>query len=204
MNIFVNEILVDYQTKKKCRILWITQGNKFAYIIDMDEMKALPVLKSVNEIIEDVLEGKLYKEKSNSEWRGDGKTSERALVIRDDAWKMIKDVINKEPDIYSSEKRGKIIQEIMIKHQTTKPTIYKHLRRYWQRGKTPNGLIPDYMNSGGKGKPKQPTKKMGRPSKFKEIESKLVVDERIKKIFRLSLQSYYFNQKKIVYLLFTK
>ncbi len=37
-------------------------------------------------------------------------------------------------------------------HKVTKATVYKLLRRYWQRGQTPNALIPDYKNSGAPGK----------------------------------------------------
>ena len=42
----------------------------------------------------------------------------------------------------------------MEKHNKTKASIYNYLRKYWQRGKTPNALIADYSNSGGKGKSK--------------------------------------------------
>ncbi|SFL90345.1 hypothetical protein SAMN04487943_10518 [Gracilibacillus orientalis] len=84
----------------------------------------------------------------------------------------------------------------MEKHNITKVSLYSYLRRYWQRGKTPNALIADYSNSGGKGKPKVAKKKMGGTSKFSEFESKVVVDEKIKRVFRITLRKYYFNQNK--------
>lgn len=196
MNLYVNEILINQDTGKGYRVLWLSENNKYAFIIDTEDLNAFPNIKNVKELINGIIEGTLQKERPKLEKLVEGEVSDKALTQRDIAWGIVKDIVNKEPDIYFKERRGKLIKEIMSQHGVSKPTIYKHLRRYWQRGKVPNALLPDFLNCGGKGKEKLPKKKMGRPAKFKEVKSEVVVDEGIKKIFRVALQSYYFNHKQ--------
>ncbi|UUZ53530.1 hypothetical protein LP419_32985 [Massilia sp. H-1] len=45
--------------------------------------------------------------------------------------------------------------------------VYRYLRRYWERGQNANALLPDYKNSGGRGKTRSvnPAVKRGRPRK---------------------------------------
>lgn len=196
MNIFPNEILVDVEEEKNYRVLWIDEKNSYTYLIDIDEKVTLPFLKKVDEIINNIVLGVIIKERKIPIIMDEEEVSARAIEIRDTAWNIIKDIVNKEPEIYISKTRGQLIKSVVEKYNITKVSVYNYLRRYWQRGKTPNALIADYSNSGGKGKPKVAKKKMGRPSKFIEFESKVIVDEKIKRIFRITLRKYYFNQSK--------
>jgi hypothetical protein len=71
-------------------------------------------------------------------------------------------------------------------HGVSHPTIYRYLRRYWQRGQTPNALLPDYGNSGGRGKVRQSSAgvKRGRPRKNAAEEGAgLNADEEIRRTF---------------------
>lgn len=196
MNLYVNELFVNRDSGKEFRVLWISEDNNYAFIIDTKELNAFPFLRKVMEIKEGIIEGSIIKILSNSLDNNDGEVSVKALSDRDEAWNIIKDVINQEPDIYFDKQRGKLVKEVMQKHEVSKPTVYKYFRKYWQRGKVPNALIPDFSKCGGKGKPKKAVKKMGRPAKYKELESEVVVNEDIKKIFRVTLQNYYLNEKK--------
>lgn len=196
MNLYINEIFSDKDNGKNYRILWVSENNKYIFMIETKDKNAFPIIKNMQELTDMVIEGSLIKEVSTPRHLSDGKVTDKALSMRDDAWKIIKDVVTKEPDIFFSNKRGQLIHEIMKKHNVSKPTIYKYLRRYWQGGKIPDALLPDFVNCGGKGKKKLPKRKMGRPAKYKELESRVIVDENVKKEFRVALQTYYFNQKK--------
>ncbi|MHC5722358.1 MAG: DNA-binding protein, partial [Nostoc sp.] len=63
-----------------------------------------------------------------------------------------------------------------------------------------NALLPDYVNSGGKGKPKASgEKKRGRPRKYahdQEIGVGINVNEEDKKIFRFAIAKLYNNSKE--------
>lgn len=40
--------------------------------------------------------------------------------------------------------RGDLVNTILENHKTTKQTIYRLLRNYWQRGQIPNALLRTY------------------------------------------------------------
>jgi hypothetical protein len=86
----------------------------------------------------------------------------------------------------------------MEEHKVSKVMIYKYLRKYWQRGKTKNALLPDYFNSGAKGKPRVAgEKKRGRPRKRVDISGVGInVDENTKKVFRVAINKYFLTQKE--------
>ncbi|MEP0840018.1 DDE-type integrase/transposase/recombinase [Coleofasciculus sp. FACHB-64] len=73
------------------------------------------------------------------------------------------------------------------------------MRRFWQRGKNVNALIPDFINSSGKGKIRgQSGKKRGRPRKYAHepaIGEGVNVTEEDRKIFRIAISEFYNNPK---------
>lgn len=70
-----------------------------------------------------------------------------AQVKRDRNYELISPII-KLDDYYDPKQRAKAITKIMSQHKTTKQTLYRLIRQYWQRGQTVNALLPDYKNSG--------------------------------------------------------
>ncbi len=101
-----------------------------------------------------------------------------------------------EPFFYIPKVRSAIVNRIIENSGSTKQTLYRLTRRYWQRGQTPNALIPDYKNSGGKGNKRIATgKKLGRPRKYQPgIGS--IVDEDIERMFRTVIDRYLLTDKK--------
>jgi putative transposase len=82
---------------------------------------------------------------------------------REYAWSIIKDEIENTALFYPRE-RGAAVKRMMAVSGATHQTINRFIRRYWQRGMCKNALLPDYVNSGAKGKPRQSEKaKLGRP-----------------------------------------
>ena len=195
MNLLVNELLKNSQTNRTFRVLWVDNENILAYLIDVEDKKALPFAVRVKEIKEELIEDELIKIKKDDFLPVfSDETNEKNIAIRDKAWVIIKDIVTNVPDIFDRDKRGEMIAEVMEKHAVTKPTVYKYLRRYWQRGQTPNALLPDYSKSGGKGKEKASgSKKRGRPRKK---STGINVDQSIKKIFCVALEKYYLTTKK--------
>jgi hypothetical protein len=115
-----------------------------------------------------------------------GSTSQ---VKRDRNYDLIKLLID-DPFYFDPKVRSSCINEIIGSKGSTKQTLYKLARRYWQRGQTPNALIPDYKNSGGKGK-KRTTKdkKLGRPRKFMPGIG-VIVDANVERLFRIAINKY--------------
>ncbi|HGY4246763.1 TPA: transposase [Citrobacter freundii] len=117
------------------------------------------------------------------------------FLKREEIYQRILPIIN-SPARFDSRGRGVLIEQIASKHQASKPNIYKILRRYWQRGQTPNALIPDYKNSGAPGERRSATgtAKIGRAREYGKGEGTKVTPE-IERLFRLTIEKHLLNQK---------
>lgn len=74
-------------------------------------------------------------------------------------------------------------------------TIYKLLRRYWQRGQNPNSLLPDYKKSGAPGKSRAASgqKKIGRVRQYGDGEGMKVTPD-IERLFRIAIEKHLLNK----------
>lgn len=118
----------------------------------------------------------------------------KAQIKRDKNYDLIQAIVN-DPSYFDPKVRGALIAETVDKKHTSLPHLYKMIRRYWQRGQIPNALLPDYKNSGGKGKTrKATTKKLGRPRKHMPGVGS-VIDEQTERLFRIAINKYLLKDK---------
>lgn len=195
--ISIKELIGEKQLE---RILWIDQSNVICYTINVEKEKALPIMRKISDLeqlhgeqlvsfVDYELYSFIYQDEEN--------ISENNKLLRDERWECIEHLTLQEPAIYESLKRGPLIKRAMEETGKTKRLLYKYLTQFWQRGKTKNALLPDYKNSGGKGKDKEFTVKTGRPRKFGSIIGEgIVINDEIKRIFEVSVKRYYHTAKK--------
>lgn len=194
------------------RILWISSDYTVAVLIDIYANKSTPIYKNVEDIVNDI-EAKsaiIIKDDPFQVFRNENEISEKEKEIRNKAWEIIKVIAEKEnePEIFKAQKRAELVKKASGKFGVSNKTVYKYLRRYWQRGKHKNALLPDYKNR--KIQERQVTgKKRGRPKKYKDIVGEGVnVDEETKRIFRVALNKFYYtksgNSLNIAYQLMRK
>lgn len=182
------------------RIIWVEEDSDCMATIDINDNKALPVITS-KIFFEDLLEQKLLifvKDDPYKVYKIDSELSDKEKTLRDERWNMIKDIVVFEPDIFSSNKRGRLVSIVVEKTGVSKVSVYKCLRLYWQRGKTKNALLPDYYKSGGAGNERElGSKKTGRPRKFLgHVGEGINITPEIKRVFHVSVKKYYHNSKK--------
>ena len=184
------------------RILWIDSDNTIAYVIDIFANSGFPIVRTISEI-KTALENKslvIINSDPLIRFVIEEEIKPKNQEIRDKAWSVICSLVKavNEPDIYKRDKRGELVNKVVEEHNVTHMTVYKYLRKYWQRGKNKNALLPDYENSGGKGKEKKlGEKKIGRPRKNSEVVGHGInVDEETKKIFRVAINKFYNTQKE--------
>jgi hypothetical protein len=191
--IVVNDVIKDTQTNEKFRILWIDKKLNYCYLIDIDAEKPSPFRYRIDNIIEELLnEHFIHVEDNFLSWRLAQKIDEKDKQLRNNAWDTIKDIIKVEPDIYEKSKRGKLINQVEKTGITTKKTILKNLRKYWQRGMVINCLLPDYVNCGNKGDYVY-KKKTGRP---RERGEGINITEDLKELLIKYINKYYLDRKK--------
>lgn len=116
-----------------------------------------------------------------------------AKTKRDKNFVLIKPIIDL-PDYYLPKARAAVINQI-LQQGSTKQTLYRLIRQYWQRGQTANALLPDYKNSGAKGQTRKAgEKKLGRPRKYKPGVG-VNVDDAIERLFRIAIDKYLLKDK---------
>lgn len=166
--------------------------------IDIEKEKALPELIPITEFKQHIETGQaqlmddpfadivLFSPEEGSLYQ----------IKRDHNLGIIKPIIELE-QFYERKERAYKINQLVQEKIATKQTIYRLLRHYWQRGMTPNTLIPHYYNSGGKGiKKKVSEKKLGRPRIISEGTGALI-DDAIKSLFKKVINQYLLNNKKL-------
>ena len=185
------------------RVLWITETGASAVTIEVEAPKALPVFVPMEQLEGDLRSerAKLLLEDPYQRYVAAGALKARSKDIRDRAWRLIEPLVSDRPNIYVAHRRGLLVQSAQecaaaegraISHNT----LYEYLRRYWQRGLTPNALLPDYTNCGGRGKERRSGKtKRGRPRQFGDDRGINVTLE-IRKVFRVAVARCYASDKK--------
>ncbi len=196
MRISTNELLCNMQDNHVFRILWIDSKVGICYLIDIQNSNAWPYKSRVKDILDDLISEELIKIKDDPYFPHLFKeVPEPYIQKRDEAWNIIRNLVLCEPEVYEKSQRNAMIEKVLTQREISRPTIQKYLRRYWQRGKAPDALLPDYQNSGGKGKDKSASeRKRGRPAIY--YDGGINVDEQTKKIFKVIVEKYYLTPKK--------
>ncbi|MDJ0843717.1 MAG: DDE-type integrase/transposase/recombinase [Crocosphaera sp.] len=211
--IFVND-LIQWNSNKGDnslieRIVWIDKEYKIAFLFNINATKGFPRSCPVKDIKEALKCQEVSKLELDPWIRiiQEENLSEKEKLLRDNAWKIISSLVIQEPDIYYRHLRGKLVKQVIADYENkykgkklAEKVVYKHLRRFWQRGKNKNALLPDYNNSGGKGKRRQAgDKKRGRPRKYKnhpEIGEGINITEEDRQIFRIAINKFYRTKTK--------
>ncbi|WBA81854.1 DDE-type integrase/transposase/recombinase [Endozoicomonas sp. GU-1] len=191
----VNEVL--HFDAEKYRVLKLLQDHLVWIKVEDEDEVSFPSLVLQNELEAAIIDETLtriddpYEELSYlSPEQGTA-----AYVKRESNYQLIKPLVS-APDFYDPKVRSHIIQAIIKEKGSTKQTLYRLARRYWQRGQTPNALLPDYKNSGGKGKKRHSSgKKLGRPREYTPGVG-AIVDAEVEKLFRIAIDRYVLNEKK--------
>lgn len=191
-----NELLhYTHPSARTVRILWIAPDQSHAYVFDVAARSADVELVPLAALHADLRAGRAsvlaadpYLTLASQEL-----LPPKHLQLRARAWRIVEALVAHEPDIYEARLRGQLIAQATAAHGVSHPTIYRYLRRYWQRGQTPNALLPDYCNSGGRGKVRQASAgvKRGRPRKNGADDGPgLNADEDIRRAFRVATAHY--------------
>lgn len=191
----INDVLVI--GSEEHRVLWVDTATDLVYTIEL-AATGVPVAASLKKILDQIQSGDyLVKPGDQQKPILESELSDYDKSCRDSAWKVIEPLVLNEPAIYERTARGALISPIIAQTGSTKATIYKYLRRYWQRGKVKNTLLPDIRNCGGKGVPRKlGNSKLGRPRKHGSAVGKNTDDE-TKLIFEKAVSRFYHNRTEL-------
>jgi putative transposase len=175
------------------RILWIAPTRGYACVFDVHATSAEVERVPMPALEDDLASGRARRLATDPYLvlPDDERLPAKHLALRARAWSIVEPLVRHEPDIYESRRRGQLIARYTQLHGVSHPTVYRYLRRYWQRGQTPDALLPDYANSGARGKVRAASAgvKRGRPRKDGS-DPGVNADEEIRRVFRVAAARY--------------
>jgi hypothetical protein len=170
--------------------------NSFFYWIAIDDNKGFPEIIYFDECYVWIDEGRIekipdpYAYLQAESWEVESSNFQEIQKN----YELIKLIVGSE-EAFNKRARAKKISHAITTSGKSKSTIYRLVRRYWQRGQIKNSLLPDYKNSGAAGKRRNFTNsKAGRPRVYGKGNGE-AVNESIRKQFRIICDKYLMNDK---------
>ena len=198
--IYVNEVIRDVIHEKTYRVLWISAPISFIYWISLDTAERIPKRLDIAEIRAGLDSGDYVAvEETRIPLVAEDDLTDEAKMHRDRIWNMLKDVLEKEPDIYEAKPRAALLRMVAQKNDMRANNLYPYLAKYWKRGKTPNAFLPDYRNCGrSRNYEKGGYKKLGRPAKSGHGFGKVLQEEDFHN-FDKAIRKYYLTRKEMTF-----
>ncbi|MEX3748292.1 MULTISPECIES: Mu transposase C-terminal domain-containing protein [Lysinibacillus] len=193
--IYINQVLQYTADSQRIRIIEIEES--YVYVVNIDTTSAMPKreLYSHLEIELEQSELLIISDPFAKAIPDDELTSVQ-ISKRDEDWVTVESFIlpNMEELLKKNGRETKIL-EIVTQSGLGKTKVKKLLSRYWQRGMNRNAMLPDYANSGGRGKTKNLSNdKVGRPRRVTvndEYRSGINITDEVKTQFEHAINKYY-------------
>lgn len=198
MQLVVNDLLLSkHDSNKLERVVWIDNENGWCYLVNINK-PTFPYRLEANDIIQLLEIGEI--EKINEDpWYvliQEAELTGSELNKRDFAWRII-EYVYQTPEVFETKRRSLLIKNASDRFGVSQKTVRHYLKRFWARGMIKNALLPDYVKCGKKpGEERVYTKKTGRPTVYPSSIKRAVVNDDWKRIFRISLERYYFQRSK--------
>lgn len=149
-SICVNQVYRDIRADRQFRLLWTAPGKAPSYIFWLDGKTTIPEKTSLDELDAGIRQGWIVEDEDPYSLKREA--SDKDKLHRDALWNKMKSALTDEPGIYDRQIRKEHLQRIEKESGETVANLYRHLGRYWQRGKTPDAFLPGYIASGGRGR----------------------------------------------------
>jgi putative transposase len=193
----VVNMLLEWESGSIERVLWIDPSGADLVAIDVTGAAAWPTFYPVK-AIQIALDDATVRVLDTDPYMTAQPESSIPVTYRqrrDQAWKVVRPLIETGRDIFITEKRGALVATAVQQTGHAKTTIYGYLRRYWQGGQTRNALLPRFHRCGAPGQVRPDTdQKRGRPSSLENAAQKRMginVDDHIRDCFRAGIRLFY-------------
>jgi hypothetical protein len=184
--VYLNRVYIDPYSEPPSQLRVVFDDIDFLMLIDIKDDKTWPYRVEASEFerlgLEEIPDPViLITPEPNSK-------SEKA---RDRAFQTLSPLLDNYTELFDKRSRNKRIKALLDSVGGSRLYITRQLRRYWQRGMTPDALTPNYKNCGAPGKERRnTTSKLGRKRTMTPGEGTVITDE-IAEIFRVAIESFY-------------
>ncbi|MGF0004693.1 Mu transposase C-terminal domain-containing protein [Bacillus altitudinis] len=193
--IYINQVMQSMKDSTRLRVIEVEED--YVYTVNIDTTSAMPKRELYANMELDIEQNELLII-GDPYVRAvpDSDLTQVQKDKRDYDWAIVEKFIipNMSSLLRKKGREAKIVQ-IVADSGLGKTKVKKLLSRYWQRGMNKNSMLPDYANSGGRGKSKKlNVDKIGRPRKLTvdgEYRSGINITEEIKLQFEHGINKYY-------------
>lgn len=201
--IYVNSVFkyVNNDSDEKIRIIDIV--NEYVYITNIYGATSMPRKEMIEIIKQEIESNKLILVKDPFAKVIDEKDiSKLQRDMREIKWRIIELYWETSKyELLEKKSRTKIFGEISKETGFSNTKVRMIFSRYWQRGMNKNSLLPDYENSGARGRERNLNGvKVGRPKKPNyngDVIKGISIEKDVKQHILISINKYYRNNNKI-------
>lgn len=193
--IYINQVLQYSADSQRIRIIEIEES--YVYVVNIDTTSAMPKRELYNHLELELNQGQLLIVADPfARAIPDSELTPVQKSKRDEDWQAVETyLLPNMNELLKKQGREAKIVEILEQSGLGKTKVKKLLSRYWQRGMNKNAMLPDYANSGGRGKTKKLSdEKVGRPRRVTvngEYRSGINITDEIKTQFEHAINKYY-------------
>ncbi|MGZ0043081.1 Mu transposase C-terminal domain-containing protein [Paenibacillus ottowii] len=193
-NSIIERLDENLELRETLRILWIDEERENVVVVNIDNHRDMQLpyfikYKLIVSEIQDNISRVGHLETDMQLLSPDDSYLDKYKENRDRRWNYIKDIVLKEPEIYISEHRGKLIHEVHLTSGKPKKVIRGYLKKYWFYGKSINGLLDNYFGCGVPGKHRNYTKKSGPVTNNRTLVTKEDIE-----IFKSAIRIFHIRQ----------
>lgn len=180
------------------RVLWISPDRSELVLININDEKKMnyPYFRNYSDLEKQIDEGVaariIYLEPDLRVLAPQEEYLRKHIKSRDRKWGIIKDIVDKEPEIYIDNFRGRLVAQVAETYNIELRHVYQYLKQYWFYGKAINGLLNNYYNNGY---PTEAARKANPGRKSLSGTSYILTDEDKKK-FQKAIDKYHKKEGK--------
>jgi hypothetical protein len=188
-----NDVIQYANPVRTIRILWIAPDRTLAFTFELGLHHSQPRTVALNVLADDVLthRARLLQDDPFAATVPPAPLPQKYRDMQAKAWDIIQGLQAQVPALYQPRERAAMVAACARAHGVSRPSVLRYLRRFWERGQTMDALLPDYGNSGARGKTRGASEgvKRGRPRKSGEYPGRNT-DAEMRAIFRIAVARY--------------
>jgi len=188
-----NDVIQYGDPVRTIRVLWIAPDGALAYTFELGLAHSQPRTVALQALADDVLarRARLLPDDPFAAPAPPPLPPQKHRDLQAKAWAIIQSLQAQVPALYQPRERAAMVAQCAHAHGVSRPSVLRYLRRFWERGQTIDALLPDYGNSGARGKTRESNAgvKRGRPRKSGDHPG-LNTDAAMRATFRAAVARY--------------
>lgn len=188
-----NDVIRYVAPARLIRILWIAPDRALAYTFELGQAHSQPRAVALQALADDVLGGRarLLPDDPCAAPAPPPLVPQKYRDLQTKAWDIVASLQAHVPALYERRARAVLVADCAPAHGVSRQSVLRYLRRFWERGQTIDALLPDYGNSGARGKTRAASAgvKRGRPRKSGDHPG-LNTDAAMRATFRAAVARY--------------